>query len=99
MLRLIYYDISDTKARTKVSKYLEAQGFDRLQYSVFVGKIESNRWEKVRSQLAFLFEKHCKSDDKIFSHVVERDHFKNMSIFGRGPDKAWILHEIEVLFI
>jgi CRISPR-associated endonuclease Cas2 len=99
MIRLICYDIADNAARTKVHDYLEAQGFERVQFSVFMGVVDAHHWQKVWAHLAKLFEKRCDKTDKIFSHVIERDHFEKMLTLGDGIDKAWLLQEVQVLFI
>lgn len=98
MVRIIYYDISEAAARTRVHDYLEAQGFDRIQYSVFIGEIDPHRWQKVWAHLVAVHCKHCQETDKIYSHVIERDHFRKMAILGRPLDVAWILQELDVWF-
>ena len=89
----------DSLARSKVHDYLEAQGFDRIQFSVFVGKTDAHHWQKVWAYLEKLFAQRCKSEDKIYSRVIAHDHFKNMRILGQPIDTAWILHEIDVWFV
>lgn len=95
---MIYYDIAESKARTKVHDYLQAQGFDRIQYSVFVGRIDPHRWQKVWARLCALHARHCTAQDKIHSHVIEADHFRNMRVLGPPPDLPWILQELDVYF-
>ena len=99
MIRLVSYDITENAARTRISDYLEAQGFERVQYSVFLGTLDPYRWKLVWGQLGKLFAKHCQPTDKIFSVVVERDHFDKMSILGDDLDRAWILQEVPVFFV
>jgi CRISPR-associated protein Cas2 len=99
MIKLVCYDIADNAARTKVSDYLENQGFDRVQYSVFMGKVDPHRWQVVWATLQKLFVKRCEPTDKIFSLVIERDHFEKMGILGHEIDRAWILQEVQVLFV
>jgi CRISPR-associated endonuclease Cas2 len=98
MIRMVTYDISENAARARVSDYLESQGFERVQYSVFLGTVDQHRWQKTWVHLAKLFAKHCAPTDKIFSIVVERDHFDKMSILGQDLDRAWILQEVPVFF-
>lgn len=99
MIRLICYDINEDKVRTRLAKFLEAHDFSRLQYSVFVGLIEPSRWRNLKSYLEKFHKKHCIAEDRIHSHVIERDNFEEMLILGTDLDTAWILHEIRVLFI
>ena len=37
MIYLVFYDISTDKIRNKIARRLEAEGFERLQLSVFIG--------------------------------------------------------------
>ena len=100
MVRIIDYEITDNKGRTIVSDYLEAQGFDRVQYSVeAMGLIDPHRWQVVWSHLQKLFAQRCEPTDKIFSLVIERDHFEKMGILGDEIDRAWILQLVQVLFV
>lgn len=99
MIRVVYYDITDSPARTRVSDYLEAEGFERVQFSVFIGKASTKHWERMWKKLETLYMKHCAPTDKIFTHVIERDHFRKMSILGPELDVEWILQEVEYLFI
>lgn len=99
MIRMICYDISENKARNKFAHFLEAQDFTRLQFSVFVGKVEPQRWKRLESDLEKFHAKHCKKGDRIHSHLIERDHFEGMLVLGEELDKAWIMQEINVLFV
>ena len=99
MVRIIYYDITDSKGRTKLHDYLEAQGFDRIQYSVFVGTIDLHRWQKVWARICSLHAQYCADTDKIYTHLIDAQHFEKMLTLGHGPDTDWILHKTEVLFV
>lgn len=99
MIRMVCYDIEENKTRTKLSDLLELHGFDRIQYSVFVGKIPIGRWQKLWSEIEKLYTEKGKSNDRIYSHVIEHDHFKKMTILGNAIDTAWVLQEIKVWFV
>lgn len=98
MLRLVYYDLSDHRTRSRVADCLLANGFDRIQYSVFIGTVKAAHWVKVWSQLESLFSEGHDEQDKIFSHVVPPHHFRKMSILGAPPEVEWILHEVPSIF-
>lgn len=51
MLTLAIYDITDTKARTKLSKHLMRFGFYRIQKSGFLGNIEHNDRDILNKEL------------------------------------------------
>lgn len=99
MVRIIYYDISVPKGRTKVHDYLEAQGFVRIQYSVFVGQVKATHWRRVWRQLTHLHETYCDPDDKLNSHLIEARHFREMCHLGNPIDIDWVLNEVGVFFI
>lgn len=99
MVKIIYYDITDNKGRTKIHDYLEAQGFERIQFSVFIGKIDRHRWQKVWARLSSFHAQYCSEEDKIYAHNIQAEHFEKMSKLGNGPDTDWILQKTEVLFI
>lgn len=61
---LISYDISDTKLRTKFSKFLKKYG-ERLQYSVFEIKNSDRVLANIQSQIKYYFEKRLSQDDSI----------------------------------
>lgn len=48
---LFIYDVSDQRLRNRAVKLLERAGFERLQFSVFAGRVSSARarelWKKV----------------------------------------------------
>ncbi len=98
MIRIVCYDISENKHRKWISDFLLEQGFERMQYSVFAGTIPTIRWKAAWERIAKYFEKNCAESDRIQSHVVEQDHFKQMSVLGIPPDFEWILQETQVWF-
>lgn len=93
---MVYYAISVPKGRTKVHDYLESQGFERIQYSVFVGRIEARHWKRVWRQLSYLFETYCVPEDKIYSHLIEADHFRHMLVLGEPIDIAYNLQDLDI---
>lgn len=98
MVRIMSYDISVPKGRTKVHDYLEAQGFVRIQYSVFVGKVKPAHWRRVWRHLTHLHERYCAPADKVYSHLLEAQHFRDMCRLGDPLDIDWVLNEIDVLW-
>lgn len=61
---LISYDISDTKLRTKFSKFLKKYG-ERLQFSVYEIKNSDRVLANIQSQIKYYFEKRFGQDDSI----------------------------------
>ncbi len=76
---LIFYDISQNKLRTQAAKLLEREGYERIQFSVFMGtqNPEKNRvWQKLR--LAFKEQ----TNEKIFCIKLNKQNFYSMKIIG-----------------
>ena len=97
MVSLIFYDIEDNKERTKVSKYLEKEGFERIQYSVFAGPIETNK--ELTQILVDLYSKVTGAEDKIFALPMSINKFKAMICCCPKPDLDYISGTLAVLMI
>ena len=98
MIRMICYDVAKNKPRTELANQLIYLGFERVQYSVFVGRISPARWKTAWKEMQKFFLEKCEKTDRIYSHVIERDHFRGMGILGAGMDLDWILQEVDVWF-
>jgi len=95
---MICYDIGENKPRKRLADFLEAHDFSRLQYSVFAGHLASERWEKLRGDLEKFYEQYCQEGDRIHSHIIDVDAFKEMLILGEALDTEWLLHETNAYF-
>lgn len=93
------YDITDNKPRTKLADYLEQQGLVRLQYSVFSGEVEAHHWNRIWKHITHFFRTKCQPEDKVFSMVVDSDHFRKMDTLGPEPEIAWIMDEIHTFYL
>jgi CRISPR-associated endonuclease Cas2 len=99
-LRIICYDIENDKFRNKTADTLLHYGFERLQYSVFCGKIEQHLWEKCWKKLHLLEQKFGGEGDKIFAIILSAENFRNMEYIGKPLDNNdEILNEIITLWI
>ena len=58
MLHLITYDIENDRLRSKVAKWLEDQGLDRIQYSVFIGLLNEREVDLLQEHFENLVEGH-----------------------------------------
>ncbi len=69
---LISYDISNTKLRTKFSKFLEKYG-ERIQYSVFEIKNSERVLNNIETEIKQYFEKKFGQTDSILIfHLSEK---------------------------
>lgn len=99
MLKLICYDIENDRLRTAVAKYLAQQGLVRLQYSIFAGTLNPQQWQKLWDRVTLLYRERCKPGDKVHCITLSKAAFKKMQALGEKPDSAYILDEIEVLYL
>ncbi len=80
MIYLVLYDISSDKMRNKVARRLVAEGYERIQLSVFTGI-----WDPKDNMLLWRdLNKWVKADDagKICVVKVSKASFKDMHILG-----------------
>ena len=96
MVALIFYDIEDNKQRTKVSKFLEKEGFERIQYSVFAGPTDT---QELKELLVELYNKVTGKEDKIFALPISIAKFTDMLCCGPKPDLEYIAGTLPVLLI
>lgn len=81
MLHLIFYDISNSRARTKVAQKLTDLGYIRLQYSVFIG-LDSPR--KMPNLWKYMHQLITPDEDKIYTIQVSEAHFMGMDMLGKA---------------
>jgi len=98
MIYLLFYDISANSLRTKVSKLLQHEGFERLQLSVYTSihnpKKNIELWKKINKLL---------SDEptaKLYVVSLSKTRFRNMQIIGKlNIDIDYLLGEKRSLII
>ena len=99
MLRLISYDIESDRLRTKAAKVILRQGFERVQFSVFIGEIENEKWKPLWSKLQKLAEGYLQPTDQICTFIIAPEQFRNLQVIGTSPDVEYIMGEKTVLYI
>lgn len=83
MYLLISYDISNNALRLKLSKRLVYYGLDRIQYSVFVGKIKNRLFKALKKEIQELIQKSQPSDDKILILPIEKQLLERVWLVGK----------------
>ncbi|AMC10202.1 hypothetical protein Lupro_02565 [Lutibacter profundi] len=77
---LILYDITETPIRTKVAKLLEKEGYERIQFSVFIAPFNPSKnrlWLKLEKLLA------TTKDNKIFCLKITEENFYKIKTIGK----------------
>lgn len=97
MLFFIMYDIESDKVRYQISKYLLRQGCHRIQRSIFLANIETNRYEEIKRDLLDVqgcYDNH----DSIMIVPISPDLLRSMKIIGKSVDMDIIMKTKNVLF-
>lgn len=81
-LRLIFYDIADDRLRTRLAKRLEAVGLQRLQYSVFVGRIRAQTLRRV----LWRFRKALAEEDRLYVLPLTETQLSQMQMHGQPAE-------------
>lgn len=79
---LIVYDISENNVRTKIADKLIEWGFERIQYSVFVGEDNPAEIKELWESLKSLLTMEQASNDRLFAIAIDKQHFLNMKVLG-----------------
>lgn len=95
MITWVLYDIQKDKCRTKAAKYCKLAGLYRVQYSVFLGTLESHEKDTLSLQLEELIDEKY---DRVYIFVMSKDELQNASLLGQAFDKKLVTDEIKALF-
>jgi CRISPR-associated protein Cas2 len=91
MLTWVVYDITKDRTRTRVSKQCLDFGLYRVQKSVFLGDLASNRIEEI---LLFSQELLDLETDSVCIFPMCRDDFDKVRIVGQGFDRKLVADEV-----
>lgn len=97
MICFVMYDIEDNKIRVEVSKYLLKKGCQRIQRSVFLGKMNHKTYQEVYQTLKALQEVY-ENDDTILLVPVSENELQKMRMIGRDINFELTLGQRNVLF-
>ena len=91
----IVYDIVENKARTKVAKQCKKFGLVRVQKSVFLGKLESSRFDELGEKCLDLIDE---DTDSVYLFPFCQEDFRRINVLGQGFDKKLVNDEILAKF-
>jgi CRISPR-associated protein Cas2 len=87
----IIYDIVDDKIRSKVAKICKQYGLQRVQYSVFLGKLEMNRFDEIAEVILDLIDEEV---DRVYVFPFSQNNFRKIKVLGQGFDKKYVNEEV-----
>jgi CRISPR-associated endonuclease Cas2 len=94
---LVMYDISNTKIRTTISKYLEDKGCIRVQYSVFLCNGSKELQSKIKNDLQDVNDMY-ENNDSILVVPLQTDEARSMKIIGKNIGIESIIDPPNTLF-
>jgi len=87
----VVYDIVKDRTRTKIARRCLDFGLYRVQKSVFLGDLESNRVDEI---LLFSRELMNLETDSVYIFPMCRPDFEGVRILGQGFDRKLVADEI-----
>ncbi|CAN2040607.1 CRISPR-associated endoribonuclease Cas2 [Candidatus Magnetomoraceae bacterium gMMP-15] len=90
-LAWIIYDISLDKTRSKIAKECKKYGLERVQKSVFLGKLESNRFDELTEKFHELIDEDV---DSVYLFPFCQEDFRRIQVLGQGFDRKLVNDEI-----
>jgi CRISPR-associated protein Cas2 len=91
----IIYDIADDKIRGRVAKECKKAGLTRVQKSVFLGRLEWNRFDELAEKFEEII---VKKTDSVYVFPFCQEDFKKIRVLGQGFDKKYVNDEILAKF-
>ena len=91
ILAWVMYDIAKNKSRTKVAKLCKKAGLTRVQKSIFLGRLENNRFDELAEHCRDLMDE---ATDSIYLFPFSQENFSRIQVLGQGFDKKMVNDEI-----
>jgi CRISPR-associated protein Cas2 len=91
----IVYDIVEDGVRNKVAKKCKKFGLQRVQKSVFLGKLENNRFDELGEICRDLIDE---DTDSVYLFPFCQEDFRRINVLGQGFDRKLVNDEILAKF-
>lgn len=95
MAQIVFYDIVEDSPRQKIAKYLLKQGFERVQYSVFIGLLDKPTLDALLVKVKDMMDSET---DKFYVLELSKEKILNMEMLGIPIDRELLSGEKDVLF-
>ncbi len=96
MIAWVMYDIEDDKVRTKVAKLCKQAGLYRVQFSVFLGSVDTNQKDTLELQIR---EQIDAEKDSVYIFPMSKNELQATVLLGKAFDKKMITDEVKALFL
>lgn len=91
MLTWVIYDIVSNKTRNSVIKKCKNVGLYRVQKSVFLGDLESNKFDELKLELESMINK---DNDSVYVFTMSKAELNKAGLLGQAFDKELVTDEI-----
>jgi CRISPR-associated protein Cas2 len=91
----IVYDIVDDGVRNRVAKQCKKFGLQRVQKSVFLGKLETSRFDELGEVCRDLIDG---DTDSVYLFPFCQEDFRRINVLGQGFDRKLVNDEILAKF-
>lgn len=95
MIVWVLYDIKKDKPRTKIAKICKQAGLYRVQYSVFLGTLESNDKDALKLMIEELINKET---DSVYIFPMNKSELQQTDLLGQAFDKNLVTDKVKELF-
>ena len=95
MIVWVLYDIKKDKPRTKIAKLCKLAGLYRVQYSVFLGNLETNEKDTLQLQIEELIDEET---DSVYLFPMSKNELKQTALLGQAFDKKLVTDQVKALF-
>jgi len=97
MLFFVMYDIESNKVRRLVVKYLEKMGCTRVQKSIFLADLPTDKYDRIRNDLGEV-QASYDNYDSILVVPISTDYLKAMKVIGQSINVDVITKSRNTLF-
>jgi len=91
ILAWIMYDIVSNKTRNRVAKKCKKYGMTRVQKSIFLGKLDMNRFDELAG---ICLDEIDEETDSVYLFPFCQEDFRRINVLGQGFDKKLVNDEI-----
>jgi len=91
ILAWIMYDIVENKIRNRIAKQCKKCGLIRVQKSIFLGKMDTNRFDELAE---FCIDEIDEETDSVYLFPFSQEDFRRINVLGQGFDKKLVNDEI-----
>jgi CRISPR-associated protein Cas2 len=91
VLAWIMYDIVSNKTRNRVAKKCKKYGMIRVQKSIFLGRLDINRFDELTE---ICLDEIDEETDSVYLFPFCQEDFRRIQVLGQGFDKKLVNDEI-----